>query len=1334
MRVKSLKFFRTASKLVLLITGLFLLGYVGYTSYLSIRFRPYKVRVSNVTDSAFTVSWITDAPMTGVVYYGDKDNFLPGPLSWLGKSKAEDDRDVSNAQTDCVSNFNKEVAKSRDENFVVDASGFNCNDVEVEHRGRYYTHHVTVGNLDSDKEYYFRVGNGFISFKEGKTEGVGYMEREMPAVSEFKQKTLPILEEVTSPQPAYGTSYNVFYSSDGQVGAKKNFDSIIFLKTFKEGDEYPLMSAVTNNDGGWSIDLSNVRGVDGSPLELANTYLEFIPQVDNAKPGSSGTTKYENLVFPLDLMGNSLEDSGDVEEIKNSRLLQELVSKSYAATCLCKMGSTCKNMNEFVCEDNGGSCVSSCSTPTPPKVTCWTSTCPAKSTNELTSCGGNYPSKTPPNCSVSVKKICYSCKSDGSIGEREVDQNAKCLDTEEESKDKLNCSTPTVDCYCTSNDCKTVLKKEGSICKMSDGCYITKAVCDKKLLNKDDQKKSCCKVSSSSSSGVSCTCQLKESCSQGEIEGEKSKCEACFKVVKGECKDGCQEYKVINSCLGGGGGGGSTHMLTQNFSPFERFFVKESYAKLMIPDSGTTNRVCPVGQETCEDEGGSNEGDVCWYTLTYAYLPEKDWNGVYRFTLSGTSGLGGAYPNCDGSFDYIDGVSCIVPKGEGEECAPVIKKTVEFNEDNKYCYQPGYRSDGSKYCSPFLTTAEDCGGYYDDWDSCFAAGYELCDITSSTDPNFRPYTPCACPSGTALAGKVIGLDGKAENCGTFDYEVDACYVYSGGECQLYKENISYSECLKNYGYLTETECIDKSGKYCWERSGTSGAGECVLSNVDRSIDKDCKSRLSLYKSLYECDDRLTCYEPVLKDSKCNAVNCSSNNSNHAIFSNADDCTDYIKKQLEGNTIEAGERCTASMPCYCSASGTYVGNNECCGNTRYDFSYTSHVEPTLVMSECTAEGLGGQFCNMEECLLRRDTVIFVNIAQIEKEQGFSYRTSYDPATQQVCVQAAGEQCALKDLYIAYIQRLSPCDRSKCGVVLPTPPGPSGLVSRAYAQDEGDGQWEDNVVFYSPDDGVYEVTSSEGVSKTVLGGQATVFYHDRNGIEGFQPAKDPQNPREDEDIIISGTSLSVSKVADLKKITLKKGINLISFNLLPSLGTGDEKLTFRDFLHIANKEGDNVSRISAFRAGKWDGGAQYDFTTKEVKGQVEEALSMGIGYVVIAEKDVDILVPGYSITSPVPISFSSGWNLVGVHGHSKSYTAKTFIESINSTSGLQADNVTWWPTSRGMYQGFQLSDGQEYGQDFPISKELGYFVRVNDINPDCRSIWWNPGEEDNGKCSN
>ncbi len=269
------------SKGILVLTGLFLLGFLGWTVYRGIKFRPYKVRVTNVTDSAFTVSWVTDSPMSGIVYYGEKSTFLPGPLAWLGKKKAVDDRDFSDAQSECVSKFNEEASKNKDENFTIDASGFDCNDIKVWKYGKYYTHHVTVQNLEAEKEYFFRVGDGVISF--GKNSGE-FVVGEIEGVNEFLAKTRPLFNEVLSPNPAFGTTETVYQTSDGYYSYEKEYDSMVFLSIKNsEGLSFPVLSSVANKDGGWSMDLSNLRDAEGNPVSIEGNIMQFMPQSKNHK-------------------------------------------------------------------------------------------------------------------------------------------------------------------------------------------------------------------------------------------------------------------------------------------------------------------------------------------------------------------------------------------------------------------------------------------------------------------------------------------------------------------------------------------------------------------------------------------------------------------------------------------------------------------------------------------------------------------------------------------------------------------------------------------------------------------------------------------------------------------------------------------------------------------------------------------------------------------------------------------------------------------------------------------------------------------------------------------
>ena len=151
------------------------------------------------------------------------------------------------------------------------------------------------------------------------------------------------------------------------------------------------------------------------------------------------------------------------------------------------------------------------------------------------------------------------------------------------------------------------------------------------------------------------------------------------------------------------------------------------------------------------------------------------------------------------------------------------------------------------------------------------------------------------------------------------------------------------------------------------------------------------------------------------------------------------------------------------------------------------------------------------------------------------------------------------------------------------------------------------------------------------------------------------------------------------------------------------------------------------------GRWSQGISCD--PQGVCSGTDFPLTPGRGYFIKAREDQEVTLPGYQIISPVPIPFSSGWNLVGVHGYSKVYSARSFIESINKLIGLTADNVSWWSSSVSRYEGLQVTDGIQYGVDFPINSSSGYFVRISDFQPssdECRSIIWNEGGDLNGDC--
>lgn len=290
--------------------------------------------------------------------------------------------------------------------------------------------------------------------------------------------------------------------------------------------------------------------------------------------------------------------------------------------------------------------------------------------------------------------------------------------------------------------------------------------------------------------------------------------------------------------------------------------------------------------------------------------------------------------------------------------------------------------------------------------------------------------------------------------------------------------------------------------------------------------------------------------------------------------------------------------------------------------------------------------------------------------------------------------------------------------------------SNLVSAAES--------ETNKIIYFPEFGMYnvEIDGFEIDNIVVDGNLIVLFYMEVNGIAGIQPPVNKENPQPGEDIIINSSSFEInySKEASSTALSLKKGINIVAFNYIPAPLTDEDNFTAKSLIKLAQPNGIRIEYITFFESGRWVDGIKCN--ESECFGE-DFVIAPGRGYLIKSSKADSFQVPMYELLDPIPLPLSIGWNLIGVHGYADTFTARSFIDSVNSIDTIQADNVTNYSTAKSKYEGLQVIEEMEYGFDFELDPNIGYFVRINKFEPenaDCKSIIWHPDGELHGKCGN
>lgn len=252
--------FKKILKFSILTLFIFILALLIYEYF---RITPYNVHFTNISSNSITLSWNTKMPIDASVVRVEANNKIPIKVLPFLDEKFYDTRDVKAAELEAT-------RQSRENIIASDSSEIQMNDIEteikVDNRGKYYTHHVEIKGLDSEKEYSFLVGDSLIYRRVEDTNGLTFI------------KTSVIPKSITTPYPIYGSVKNA--NGEDEIPLENLLpvkDGVLYLNYYDEltGERSNIFSSVLNESGNWYIDASNALDKSGQP------FVETYRSIDN---------------------------------------------------------------------------------------------------------------------------------------------------------------------------------------------------------------------------------------------------------------------------------------------------------------------------------------------------------------------------------------------------------------------------------------------------------------------------------------------------------------------------------------------------------------------------------------------------------------------------------------------------------------------------------------------------------------------------------------------------------------------------------------------------------------------------------------------------------------------------------------------------------------------------------------------------------------------------------------------------------------------------------------------------------------------------------------------
>lgn len=1158
MNLKLKKVLRVTSKVVLILVGVCLFLYFGFITFLSIFFDPHDVRLTNITDSSMTISWITNYPMKGIVYYKDSDSFLPGPLSWIGSNKAVDDRDMALAQAKCVEEYNKEHKVSSD--FVVDTSNYDCTDIEVSEYGGYFTHHVTLKNLDSNKMYYFRVGDGYFSWKKDIDSSATFYALD---------------KEVDTPNPIYGKIVN-------EAGEYID-DSVVYIKFTNAytGKESMYYSSATNENGGWYLDGNNIRTIEGEPMLVENGQDMIIvyAQYQNylLSEGHKWVYGSTDVGYPDIVVSEEWEKDLSQKERGTGG-----VYSAYAGT-----------LDDYIYQKTQQT------------------TIPDTVRKEvLDQSYQNQPTEK-------VEKAVAKVENNQISEEKQNEERQESRQRNPVAEGTITTSTPNI----TQQEITST--------------YGISASDWEKLKNGDAE------VAARVGYG-----NAAKALARGTNNG------ALDSTVLDKIGLGGSDVAIagnLSAIWGGGEGKGISAKEVSDAagtsSGVALKFDGTSWSKQTIKGGG--GGTGPDGTGNLEDNKGNvltivyPENNVPYY-ITSFLLGSND---ITKKCVNGECTLSFSLTSLDYNKLLLDAVA-----HDSGEFATTILTLLDKNKEKVFGDKDSIilEYNGGKIVMDKDFTSEE-------YNKLGLKGTEKITVTDELKLIFPEL---------ADDEEITALDLK--NLITKREEVISAYDKAFGTCEegnCERENIDKRGEEGSYFYQSHDGSFSveiknsENGKYVMVKKGNMGGNFMDSNKLPTELREELKSDIDEFG-----------YIDIQK------------------------VQEYILNH--GGKVERVEE---------------VDLKEKLKNLAEDEESKNKLSNYLINIK-SAKKYDGYYGNQVDAL----SLYIVEELDLSTEEE---RKSRIPENVLTCT---------NENRIDDIQEMIDCLSEKDnvqGVSDPTVLGTSTSNS--------------GYIYYLPEYGIYDIEVT-GLKETErVGGDESnlhIFYVEMNGVSGLQLPVDPENPQVGEDLILRSDSLEIKykEVAEPNTLNIKKGTNIVSFGYIPVLNTENSSKASAMLEWFAKKNAD-VDHISYFEGGRWKG---IGYVNGEIIGN-DFTIIPGKGYLLYSEADKTVVIPGYDITESIPVPLSSGWNLVGIHGYSKAYTARSLLDSINKIEGLTANNISWWPTSKGKYEGLQLSDGKEYGFDFPISPNNGYFIRINKFEPkdtSCGSILWNEGGTHNGACGN